>query len=822
MEKRFQVNSVLLKEKCMGLFSKKKKTNTNNQATGRRVISVQSFPVMIGVNDPNNAMFPIINRHPENVGGVIFRRNMDLPVLSVVAVSEDGGEISYQWYVADELTNESGEEIPDATAADFRPIPDAPGNYYYFVRITNTNYNVFGRRQSFTLSNPAFVQVIANPNAEAPVIFSQPAGAIYFSGDTVRPITVIAEAEDGGVLSYQWQVSTTSATAGFTDVTSGTGGDTDSFTPALNTSVTGRFFFRVVITNFAEHAENNKTAIINSNSTDVVVTTPAADNFNLNIGIGNLTGTYTTAANRASSPKNQFVRGFGGMDVAWGNFPNFTMEDVENMYNPDILGYNILRNMILPHNEDPLVMLQEFTNTPAGLHFYNTVRLVNHYGGYVLSSPWTPPAVWKSNNSTIGSTGAELRSIFYRNYANYLRVFAKAMADNGAPIYTISIQNEPNYAANYDGCNWTAAQMRDFFIRVGYFTKAGISGSDNINWASNIPGYGGGKAMDHVLTMSGSSANNPNIHNEALNNTDAKANIAIVARHPYGSRNINLAGQLTSGDNHNATYHNDPREVWQTEFNLNTPTNYNVDSTWPWVWGFMNSIDIHIRNNHENAYVWWASKRFYSLIGDGEFGTRAGQILPRGWAMAHWAKFAKETYHVGITASGTILTAAGASTAVSFEQNDGGNLNPKNYQNLGADSNHGGSSNAATRAAKVSAFVKLKDKDYGTGRPMPDPFYVNLAAWNGNVADIDYISFVMFTPTDTSGSNGFSLGDVKLVMPPGFIIRQAEAMRSVAPPSSSPRDVVPVWETVSISADRNAAYVNLPRSQMLSVRLYNQ
>jgi hypothetical protein len=33
---------------------------------------------------------------------------------------------------------------------------------------------------------------------------------------------------------------------------------------------------------------------------------------------------------------------------------------------------------------------------------------------------------------------------------------------------------------------------------------------------------------------------------------------------------------------------------------------------------------------------------------------------------------------------------------------------------------------------------------------------------------------------------------------------------------------VPVWETVGVSADRNAAYVNLPRSQMLSVRLFNE
>jgi O-glycosyl hydrolase len=807
-------------------------TSTDNKATGRRAVSVQSNPVMVGVNNLDNAFFPIITKHPANVGNVIFRKNMDLPVLTVAATSDDGGEISYQWFVADELTNESGEEILDATAADFRPVPTEPGDYYYFVKVTNTNYNVYGRRQSFSLSNTAYVQVIANPNAEEPVISEQPRGAIYFNGDTVKAITVVAEAEDGGELSYQWQVTTTHDTGvpvdtSFADVTTGTGETSASYTPALTLTSASRTFYRVVITNTAEFATQNKTATATSNAAEVVVTTPAADNANLILTIGDLISIPAdTDAARASSAKNQFVRGFGAMDVAWANFPNLSMEDVDNMYNPDKLGYNVLRNMILPHNEDPVAMLQDFTNTPAGRYYYDTVRLVNYYGGYVLSSPWSPPAVWKTNNSTVG-TGARLRTIYYRQYANYLRTFAQAMANNGAPIYTVSIQNEPNHDANYDGCNWSGNEMRDFFERVGYFTRAGISGTDSINWPTNIPGYGGGRALESVMPMSGSSANNPDIHNPALNSANAKKNLAIVARHPYGNRNANLAGQAfgspPANTNHNATYSSDPREVWETEFNLNTVSQPALDSTWGYMWPIMNSVDQHIRNNHENVYIWWAGKRFYSMIGDGESGTRNGQILPRGRALSHWAKFAKETYHVGITASGTILNASNGSVAVSFEQNDSGNLNPKNYENLGAtSSNHGGGANVSTRAAKVTAFVKLRDSVTGPGsRPAPDPYYVNLTAWNGNVADIEYISFVMFTPTDVDGNNGFGMGDVKLVMPTGFKIRGAEAMRSTQPAAGT-RDVVPVWETVGVNQDRNAAYVNLPRGQILSVRLFNE
>ena len=799
-------------------------SNVNNSATGIRIVSVQSKPVQIEVNSAGNAAYPRIVIHPQSPDAVIFGRSMNLPQLAIEGESTDEGEISYQWYVSRTLIIEDAEEIFEATAPTLRPAPTEPGYFYYFVKVTNTNFNIFGRRESSVISIPAVVQVIANPNAVPALITRQPGGAIYFPNDTINPITVAADSDDNGTLSYQWQVSKTSATAtDFANVTDGTGPTTASYTPALSTAnITGktRTFYRVVITNYAQHATDNKTAVINSNAAEVVLTTPATDNANLTITVQDLTGTYTTTEARRDSPKNQFVRGFGVMDCAWGNFPNFTLEDVENMYNPDKLGYNILRNMILPHNENPVDMLQDFTNTDAGLYFYETVRIVNGYGGYVLSSPWTPPAVWKSNNSTIGTNGS-LREIYYRQYANYLRTFAQAMANNGAPIYTISIQNEPNHEANYDGCNWTPNQMMDFFVRMGYFTKAGVTGTDNINWPTDIPGYGGGKALPYVFAMSGSSANNPNIHNAALNNPNAKKNLAIVSRHPYGSRNINLAGlgNPDSRGNHNATYGDDPREVWQTEFNLNTVTNYNLDSQYHYLWAVMNSIDIHIRNNHENVYVWWAGKRFYSMIGEGEYSTRPSQILPRAWAMAHYAKFANETYHIGIDVAGTMKS--GTTDVNVIANTTTANFNPINYTNLGAGQHGGTASAPEVIAPKVTAFVKLREKDYGTGRPTPDPFYVNLSAWSGNVADIESISFVMFTPANNEGNNGYDLGTVKLVLPPGFKIRGGEAMRSSEPPGGS-RDIVPVWETVDVSADRNVAYVDLPRAQMLSVRLFNE
>lgn len=836
-------------------------TNTNNQATGRRVISTRSNPATVGVSDPNNAMFPTINEHPENVPAVIFRRNMAITTLSVAAVSGDGGELSFQWFVAEELTNLAGTPIDGATGSSFSPptFLTQPGDFFFFVRVTNTNNAVPGRRQSFTLSNPASVQVIANPNAEEPIILAQPTGAILFLGDTPSVLSVIADTDDGGYLSFQWQTGT-AATGPFSDVT---GANAASFTPSINTATAGRHFFRVVVTNYSEHATDERYAFINSRVAEVNVTTASAIIPNLTVSIADLTLPITgdtpaaRATSRAASNRNQFVRGFGGMDVAWANFPVLREQDMTALFGTEDhqLALNMLRIMILPWNADPQLMLDEFMGVENGRDFFNNIRYVNNRGGYILASPWSPPAVWKSNNSIVGTGGAYLRPMFWQHYANYLRQFAQILANNGAPIFAIQIQNEPNFVANYDGASWSGQDMRDFFREVGFFTASGIENPhlrgtlpNSPTWPTNIPGFGGGRALPYVMAMSGSSANTPNLHNFLLNcdnhggtGRGARDMVFNVGRHPYGSRNHNLAGQpghiatptgtqvgAGGGATNVATYHDDPREVWQTEFNLNHAVNWHLDSLWPSVWSLLNSMDITLRNNHENTYIWWAIKRFYSMIGEGEAGTGRGQILPRGWAMSHYARFASGTYHVNITASGNLLNPRDNDAPVAVNQGTGnqtGNFNTINFTNLGGMGNHVGGGGEGTVAARVTAFVRLRDN---FGRPLPDPFPVNLTDWDGNVNDIDYISFVMFTPTDvtpagTTGTLGWNMGNVRLELPPGFVIRGAETMRTMAPSEAMSRTVTPVFGSeVEICATREAAYVSLPWNQILSVRLYNE
>jgi O-glycosyl hydrolase len=430
------------------------------------------------------------------------------------------------------------------------------------------------------------------------------------------------------------------------------------------------------------------------------------------------------------------------MDVAWGNFPKTTAKDTELMYNPDTgLGLNILRIMILGANTDINVTMKDLVNGDRP-DYYENVKIVNKYGGYVLASPWTPPAAWKSNKSNNSRGDGKLLKAHYQDYANYLKAFTQNMRQNGAPIYAVSIQNEPNYDVDYDGCLWTPYDMRDFFKQVGRFT-------------GGAAGFGGGKEIPSVLTMNGESANHPNINDIALGDPQSRAAIDLIGRHTYGNRQQRYAPALD--------HPTDPKEVWMTENNINSGHEQgHLDWTWNYVWKLMNDIDLSIRLNDESAYIWWAAKRFYSFIGDGRNGNTEGAILPRGYAISQYAKFAKETYRVKLTASG--------------KTKDGEDITADVFNS----SNYNG--NAVT--ARATAFVS------------PD----------GNT-----ISLVMFTPTSLYGTEGVDMGKIKIQLPSDFIIREASAMRSSNKKYAA-------WENVEVSEDKTSALVKLPAGQILSVK----
>ena len=111
-----------------------------------------------------------------------------------------------------------------------------------------------------------FVEKDDSPAAPAPVLTADlsTAAVTYTCGDKANALAV--QATSSGTLSYQWQVSTTSAADGFEDITDAT---QSSYTPS--TEAPGSFWYRVVVTNTVA---GNKPTSVTSAVAPVTVNVP--------------------------------------------------------------------------------------------------------------------------------------------------------------------------------------------------------------------------------------------------------------------------------------------------------------------------------------------------------------------------------------------------------------------------------------------------------------------------------------------------------------------------------------------------------------------
>ncbi len=75
-------------------------------------------------------------------------------------------------------------------------------------------------------------------------------------------------------------------------------------------------------------------------------------------------------------------------------------------------------------------------------------------------SPWSPPAWMKDNNNVLH--GGSLKPEYFDAWANYYAKFIKAYANEGIPIWGLTVQNEPMANQPWESCIYTAQQERDF------------------------------------------------------------------------------------------------------------------------------------------------------------------------------------------------------------------------------------------------------------------------------------------------------------------------------------------------------------------------
>lgn len=297
----------------------------------------------------------------------------------------------------------------------------------------------------------------------------------------------------------------------------------------------------------------------------------------------------------------QNIKGFGGF-VCSPQFAynHMSTSEIQTLWGTGSEGgYNIMR----------LYIPEDSSNWNAVVP---TAQLAKSMGLTIFASPWTMPAAWKTNNHVNAvyndTNGVQqigyLKPENYQDYALYLNSFVTFLQSNGVDLDYISIQNEPDEMAQYQGCIWTPTQIATFVKDYGHLINCKVIAPESVGFTDNFA--------------------------NAMLNTATMANFEVYGGHQYGL----MQSAYKQFRNYN-------KEIWQTEYLINwnsgsqTPRdfNWNLDA-----FNFASSINNAMLGNI-SAWIHYASKRYYGLMGDGTYGTPTGVMSKRGYILSHYAKY---------------------------------------------------------------------------------------------------------------------------------------------------------------------------------------
>jgi glucuronoarabinoxylan endo-1,4-beta-xylanase len=313
------------------------------------------------------------------------------------------------------------------------------------------------------------------------------------------------------------------------------------------------------------------------------------DEGNKSIGISQSIILIPNAAIIYLNNVKQIIRGFGGVNMpGWTDVGDLTTDQVEKAFGTgeDQIGMTILRTRV------------PYDSTQFYLEVL-TAKLAKSLGAIIMATPWSPPPSMKSNNDIVGG---ELNPDSYADFANYLRSFADYMSNNGASLYAVSVQNEPDVHVGYESCDWNAEQLLNFVKNNAPAVGTKIIAPESYKF-------------DHALS------------DPILNDPVAAANVSIVGGHIYGDSALASYPLALSKS----------KEIWMTEHIVEC-------NAMPYAFDVAKEIN-DCMNAGMSAYLLWYIRRAYGPINE------TGFISKGGYYMSQYARFVRPGfYRVGVTA----------------------------------------------------------------------------------------------------------------------------------------------------------------------------
>ncbi len=307
--------------------------------------------------------------------------------------------------------------------------------------------------------------------------------------------------------------------------------------------------------------------------------------------IGATEASAATANINPSAPR-QTIRGFGGMaHAAWIGDLTAAQRDTAFGAGEGRLGFSVLR---IPVGEN---------QSDWGRDLATAKRAVE-LGATVFASPWNPPASMIETFTRGSQTNARrLRYSAYAAYAQHLNDFTAYMRNNGVNLYGISVQNEPDYAADWTW--WTSAEMLRFLRENAGSISTRVIAPESFQYVKSV--------SDPIL-----------------NDAAALANVDIIGAHLYGTSYSNFPYPLFKQKGAG-------KELWMTEVYYPNST-ANAGDAWPEALDLGQHIHHAMVDAEFQTYIWWTIRRSYGPMRED------GQISKRGAMMAQFARFIRPGY----------------------------------------------------------------------------------------------------------------------------------------------------------------------------------
>ncbi len=290
-----------------------------------------------------------------------------------------------------------------------------------------------------------------------------------------------------------------------------------------------------------------------------------------------------------TSKTYQTIRGFGGINLPeWISQGDMTDAQVQKAFGngEDELGFTILR-----------IYCSDDSN--AWSRAVPTAKRAQALGATVFATPWNPPAAIRENGSG-GIRGGKyhLRTDKYAEYVQHLNNFVHYIKNQGIDLYSISVQNEPDYSQDWTA--WSSDETTNFLA----------------NYADKID--------CRVMSPETFQYTNKDYYTKILNNSKAMANCDLFGTHFYGTQRSQMDF---------AALENSGKEIWMTE--VYVPDSNSDADEWPKALKVSENMHNGLVVGNLNAYVWWYIRRSYGPLKEN------GQISKRGYCMAQYSKFVR-------------------------------------------------------------------------------------------------------------------------------------------------------------------------------------